>query len=68
MQISVEKQWQSRNSILVNSEKESFVINGGEKKLYKCKNASWVHMHTTSKLIELESPGCSGFEDLSISF
>ncbi len=22
----------------------------------------WVHMHSTSKRIELESPGCSGFE------
>ena len=36
---------------------------GGEKKWYKCKNASWVHnhMHITSKLIGLETPGRSGF-------
>ena len=33
-----------------------------KKKRYKCKNASWVHMHTTSKRIELETPGCSGVE------
>ena len=31
--------------------------NDGEKKRYKCKNASWVHMHTTFERIELESPG-----------
>ena len=33
-----------------------------EKKWTKCNNASWIHMHTTSKQIGLESPGCSGFE------
>ncbi len=27
----------------------------------------WVHMNTTSKRIQLESTGCSGFENLSIS-
>ncbi len=32
------------------------------KKRYKCKNASWVHIYTTLKRIELESPSCSGFE------
>ena len=34
----------------------------------KMTSASWVHMHTTSQQIELGSPGCLGFEDLSISF
>ena len=29
---------------------------------------SWVHMSTTSERIELESPGCSGFEALKIVF
>ena len=31
----------------------------GKKKTYiQTKNARWVHMHTTSKRIELESLGC----------
>ena len=33
--------------------------NGGVKKMTQ---AGWVHMLTFSKRIELESPGCSGFE------
>ena len=28
----------------------------------KKRQVGWVHMHTTSKQIELKSPGCSGFE------
>ena len=35
---------------------------------YKCNNVNWVHKHTTSKRMELESPGCLGYEALSISF
>ena len=38
-------------------------FNGGEKKRYKGKNASWVHMHTNSKRTELVSPGCLSFEE-----
>ena len=34
---------------------------------YKMTQVGWVHMHTTSKQIELESSGCSGFENISIS-
>ena len=34
-------------------------------KWYICKKASWVYKHATPKQIELESPGYSGFEDLS---
>ena len=36
-----------------------------QKKRYKCKNASWVHMHSTFKRIELESPGWSSFVENS---
>ena len=45
-----------------------FACNGGHKKktTYKRMNLSWFHMHSTSKQIVLESPGCSGFEALSI--
>ena len=39
-----------------------------EKKRCKRDNANWVHMDTTIKQIVLESPRCSCFEALSISF
>ncbi len=39
-----------------------------KKKRYKGKNASWVYMHTNSKQTELESPGCSSFEENWKSF
>ena len=36
--------------------------------LNKSLGKSWVHVHITSKQIELEGPDCSGFEGYLMSF
>ena len=41
---------------------------GSKKKTYKLINAGWLDVGITSRKTELEIPGCSGFEVLSIAF